>query len=285
MAAVDAALAEIGAQSGPGSQGRRRELLAGSVRGRDRRGAGAAARAAQRRASPGRAGRPAGRRDRPGLRGDVARGAAGAAAAGDLKASPAPRSKAAHAALAEFGLQVGRPLTPMLAAVRTDGRGRRSTATGMPAVAERSSTAFASRCIGTADRCGCSPAASTTSPPACRRVVAAVRCAAGHRRSCSTARRSAKTPSGRPSPVPGDVVTRRPAVPQPDRRRAYGPTSSTYSTSTASTSSTSPGATRWARLARVVPPEMLVGRTPVADVEQAAGGVRARPSRPGTRAS
>ena len=175
------------------------------------------------------------------LRGDLG------AVAGRGAAPAAPRRSRA------IGLEVGRPVQPMLAAPATDvadalaprapGRGRGQ--------ARRRARAGPPRRAATSR---CSPAASTTSPPACPR--------SSRRRSrcppapwCSTARRSRCAADGRPQPfqVTGGAAREprggRPAPHDPAHgallRRRCTPTARTCSTGRAP--SASPRSPRWCR--------------------------------------
>ncbi|MEH1056424.1 ATP-dependent DNA ligase [Micromonospora sp. CPCC 206171] len=135
VAAVDAAIDRIAAVSGPGSQARRRELLGALF---------AAATADEQRLLVGLFSGELRQGAQAGLLADaIARAAEVPVAAvrralllaGDLRAVAVAALSGGAAALAEFGLQVGRPLAPMLAqsAPSVDAA---LDATGVPAVVD-----------------------------------------------------------------------------------------------------------------------------------------------------
>ena len=135
VADVDAAIGEIAAVSGPGSQGRRRDLLGALFR---------AATADEQRMLVGLFSGELRQGAQAGVLADAIAKAAGVPAptvrralllAGDLKAVAAAALEGGSAALAEFALQVGRPLAPMLAqsAPTID---EALDATGMPAAVD-----------------------------------------------------------------------------------------------------------------------------------------------------
>ena len=135
VAQVDALLAEIGAQSGPGSQARRRELLAALF---------AAATETEQRMLRGLISGELRQGAQAGLLVDAIARAADVQVlavrralllSGDFKAVAAAALEGGAEALAAIGLRVGRPLTPMLAqaAPTID---EALAATGMPAVVD-----------------------------------------------------------------------------------------------------------------------------------------------------
>ena len=154
--------------------------------------------------------RPAGRARRAGAgggRGGVRRAAGRRTPGRDARGLAPCRSRSAaltggEEALAEFGLEVGRPVLPMLASSAPDVAAAMAKAGGGDAgrgrhQARRHPDPGAPP---TATRCWSPPAASTTSPTRLPEVVAVAAVAAGARGSCSTARRSRSDDDGRPRP-------------------------------------------------------------------------------------
>ena len=225
---------------------------------------------ARRRAAPGRAGRGDGRRRRQGRRRSRRRGPAG----GDAGRRPARRrgrrADRGAAALGQFTLQVGRP------SVRCSPRPRPASTTRSKSSAARrfsrpSSTAPGCRSTARATPSRSTPAASTTSPPGCRRSSRPT-LALPVTDLIADAEAIALRPDGRPAPLPGHRV----AVRQPPTSQRPGPrnrcrcSSSTCCTSTAPTCWTCPRRERLAALDAVVP-------------DHAAGGPAAPPLTPTPR--
>ena len=113
---------------------------------------------------------------------------------GDLGAAAA---RALAGESLDVGLTTGVGVQPMLAGTAAERRPTRWRSPGRRA-SSGSSTAPVCRCTGAATRCGCSPAASATSPRAVPELVACVRARCRSTTWCSTARRSASTPTARP---------------------------------------------------------------------------------------
>ncbi len=135
VASVDATLAEIGAQSGPGSQGRRRDLLVGLF---------AAATAPEQATLRGLISGELRQGAQAGLLTDAIAKAAGVdlpsvrralLLSGDLKSVAVAALTGGHDALVGIGLEVGRPLTPMLAQAAPT-VAEALDATGLPAVVD-----------------------------------------------------------------------------------------------------------------------------------------------------
>ena len=185
--------------AGPGSQAARRDALAALFARATEPEQRFLVAPADRRAAPGRAGGRHGRGRRAGGRGAARRGPPGAACSAATSARPRPRPCAGGAeALRAVGLEVGRPVQPMLAAPGDDVDGGARRRPGRRP-SSTSSTARACRSTAAATTCASSRAASTTSPRACPRSS----------RPCSRCPRAtavldgeaiALTPDGRPHP-------------------------------------------------------------------------------------
>jgi DNA ligase 1 len=269
LAEVDAALAEIGAQSGSGSQGRRKTMIAALfaratadeqdflirlIGGELRQGAQAGllvdaiAKAAEAPVA------------------DVRRALL---LAGDLKAVAVSALDGGPAALAAFGLEVGRPLSPMLAQAAPT-ISEALAITGTPAVVDAKLDGIRIQVHRLGDDVRVYTRSLDDITPRVPAVVAAVR----------SLRATDVVLDGEAIALDGD-----------GRPRPFQETSSTAATAAASSILRpyffdllhldgvdlidEPGERRWAELARVIPPEMLVGRMVANDGHAAAEAFRA----------
>ena len=195
----------------PGSQAPARRGRGRPVRPGDRRRADLAARGGHRRGPPGRP-----RRAGPGGARRGGRRPAGARCAGrrcwpapPCRRAPPPSSRACRG-LREVGLEVGRPVLPMLASSAPDLEAALAKAGPAAGGGRRpSSTASGSRSTGAATRSSSPPAPSTTSPHRLPEVVES----RGPRPPTTVRprRRGARARRRRPAPrLPGDRVPHRP---------------------------------------------------------------------------
>jgi DNA ligase-1 len=266
VAEVDARLAEIGAQSGAGSQGRRRELLAdlfgratdaeqrmlvGLISGELRQGAQAGllvdaiARAAE-------------------LDGGAVRRAL--LLTGDLKTVAQAALTGGTAALAEFSLHVGRPLAPMLAQSAPSLDEALGT-TGTPAMVDAKLDGIRIQVHRRGDEVGVFSRSLDDITARLPEVVAAVR-ALPVREIVLDGEAIALTTAGRPRPF--QETSSRAAT----RGKAAAPTTlSGYYFDLLRLDDTDlldePGQTRWAALAGVLPGDMIVPRALVSTVDEA----------------
>ena len=183
------------ALSGAGSQAARAAGGARPVRPRHRRRAALAARRDHRQRPPGRARRagPGGDRGRVGRAADrrTPRGDARGRHRADRRSR---RSTGGEAALAEIGLEVGRPVLPMLASSAPDVAAAMAKAGGGAGGGRHQARRHPDPGAPPRRRRRWSPpAASTTSPTGCPRWSTVARVAAGRASSSSTARRSRST--------------------------------------------------------------------------------------------
>jgi DNA ligase-1 len=262
---VDATLAEIGAQAGPGSQGRRRALLGALF---------AAATAEEQRLLIGLLSGEVRQGAQAGLLVDAVAKASEVAVAevrrallltGDLKTVARAALTGGTAALAGFQLQVGRPLAPMLAqsASTVDGA---LAATGVPAAVDDKLDGIRIQVHRHGEDVGVFTRSLDDITARVPEVVAAVRA----------------LPVGR-IVLDGEAI----ALDATGRARPFQETSSRAARRGAPATALSPyffdllhvdgtdlldepGRTRWAALAEAVPDELLVGRVMVSTVDEAA---------------
>jgi ATP-dependent DNA ligase I len=261
---VDAALAQIAAQHGPGSQERRRRLLGGLF---------AAATADEQRMLRGLISGELRQGAQAGLLVDAVARAAGVEVAmvrralllaGDLKAVARAALGGGAAALAEFRLSVGRPLAPMLAQA-APGVAEAVLATGHPAVVDAKLDGIRVQVHRSGDDVGVFTRSLDDITGRVPEVVAAVR-AVPVRHLVLDGEVIALDPAGRP----------RPFQETSSRAARQGTTSTVLSPYffdalhlEGDDLVDEPGTRRWARLAGAVPADLLVPRTAVATVEEA----------------
>ncbi len=261
---VDATLAEIGAQAGPGSQGRRRALLGALF---------AAATAEEQRLLIGLLSGEVRQGAQAGLLVDAVAKAAEVGIAevrralllsGDLKTVARAALTGGAGALAEFQLQVGRPLAPMLAqsASTVDGA---LTATGVPAAVDDKLDGIRIQVHRDGADVGVFTRSLDDITARVPEVVAAVR----------------SLPVGQ-IVLDGEAI----ALDATGRARPFQETSSRAARRGAPVTALNPyffdllhldgtdlldepGRTRWAALAQAVPHELLVGRVMVSTVDEA----------------
>jgi DNA ligase 1 len=266
VAAVDEALARIGVQSGSGSQARRRELLGALF---------AAATAEEQRLLGGLISGELRQGAQAGLLVDALAKAAGAPVAdvrralllcGDLKAVARAALLGGAPELAAFRLQLGRPLAPMLAqsASTVDDA---LIATGAPAVVDAKLDGIRVQVHRSGDQVAVFTRSLDDITTRVPEVVDAVRA----------------LPAGQ-IVLDGEAI----AIDATGRPRPFQETSSRAAQRGVATTRLSPhffdllhldgtdlldepGETRWAELARALPEELLVGRTAVSTVDEAAG--------------
>ena len=152
--------------SGQGSQAARKTLVAELFAGAHQPGAGVPAHAARRRAAAGRARRRDDRGDRQGVGRPVRRGPAGADAARLAARGRRGRAGRRGRGAAGFRLEVGRPVSPMLAQSAADVAAALEKIGG-PAALEWKLDGVRVQAHRSGARSRCSPAPSTTSPPRC----------------------------------------------------------------------------------------------------------------------
>jgi DNA ligase 1 len=263
---VDTALAEIGVQSGTGSQGRRRELigalftmatadeqwlLGGLISGELRQGAQA------------------------GLLVDAIARAAGVDAAtvrralllaGDLKTVARAALTGGAPALAEFRLRVGRPLAPMLAqsASTVD---EALAATGFPAAVDTKLDGIRIQVHRSGGEVGVYTRSLDDITARLPEVVAAVS-ALPAREIVLDGEAMGLDATGRPRPFQ-ETASR--AARQGGTTSGLTPYFFDLLHIDGDDLLDEPGVTRWARLAEALPGELLVGRRHVSTVEEAAG--------------
>jgi DNA ligase-1 len=276
VAQVDAALAEIGEQSGPGSQGRRRALLGALF---------AAATAEEQRLLVGLLSGEVRQGAQAGLLVDAVARAGGVEVAqvrralllcGDVKIVARAALTGGSAALGEFQLRVGRPLAPMLAQ-SASGVDAALEATGFPAAVDDKLDGVRIQVHRSGDEVAVFSRSLADITARVPEVVAAARSLPA-RQIVLDGEAVALDPTGRPRPfqeTSARAARRSGGAEQAAPAGALTPYFFDLLHHDGVDLLDEPGRRRWAALGEAVPAALLVGRRMVSTVDEANGAFEA----------